>query len=89
MVSVNSITATGPVEVQHLNEELPVLLYVLVSCLLLLFLLRLHWDVDIHPQLFTAGKKTNKKKVKLKVRLSLSADLSSAEVLTFCIPGKA
>lgn len=54
-------------EVPHLNEELPVLLDVLVSRLLLLFLLRLHGDVDIHPQLFTAGKKQIEKKVKVKV----------------------
>lgn len=71
MVSVNGITMTSPVEVQHLNEELSVLLYVLVSRLLLLFLLRLHGDVDIHPQLFTAGEKRNKKRVKLQLCQSL------------------
>lgn len=38
----------------HLDEELSVLLDVLVSRLLLLFLLRLHRDVDVHPQLLTA-----------------------------------
>lgn len=38
----------------HLDEELSVLLDVLVSRLLLLFLLRLHRDVDVHSQLLTA-----------------------------------
>lgn len=56
---MNGIASTDTVVVQHLNEELPVLLYVLVSCLLLLFLLRLHGDIDIHPQLFAVGKKRN------------------------------
>lgn len=38
----------------HLDEELSILLDVLVSRLLLLFLLRLHRHVDVHPQLLTA-----------------------------------
>lgn len=37
----------------HLDEELSILLDVLVSRLLLLFLLRLHRHVDVHPQLLT------------------------------------
>lgn len=72
MDSVNGITMTGTGEVQHLNEELPVLLYVLVSRLLLLFLLRLHWDVDVHPQFFAAEKKRNKNNVKLQSYSSVS-----------------
>lgn len=84
---MNGITMTGAVEVQHLNEELPVLLYVLVSRLLLLFLLCLHGDVDVHPQFFAARK--DRKNVRFQFCQSVSADSSSAEVLTFCIPGKA
>lgn len=38
----------------HLDKELSILLDVLVSRLLLLFLLRLHRHVDVHPQLLTA-----------------------------------
>lgn len=39
-----------------LDQELPVLLDVLVGRLLLLFLLRLHRHVDVHPQLLAAGQ---------------------------------
>lgn len=47
--------AEGGVEWKlHLDEELSILLDVLVSRLLLLFLLRLHRHVDVHPQLLTA-----------------------------------
>lgn len=47
--------AEGGVEWElHLDEELSILLDVLVSRLLLLFLLRLHRHVDVHPQLLTA-----------------------------------
>lgn len=49
----------------HLYEELPILLDVFVSRFLFLFLLGLHGDVDVHPQLLTVTQteaKFNKKK---------------------------
>lgn len=35
----------------YLNKQLPVLLHVLVSCLLLLLLLSLHGNIDVHSKL--------------------------------------
>lgn len=44
----------------HLDQQLSIFLYVLVSRLLLLFLLRLHRDIDVHSQLLTAEKRKKK-----------------------------
>ena len=41
--------------VLYLDEKLPVFFYVLVRGLLLLFLLRLYRNDDIHPQLFAVA----------------------------------
>lgn len=90
MASGISGIATGAAEVPNLNEELPVLLDVLVSRLLLLFLLRFHGDVDVHPQFLAAEKKSPVQvTVVQNMFQAVSADLSSADSLTFCIPGKA
>ena len=41
----------SPVYAVHLDEQFPILLYVLVGELHLLPLLGLHGNVDVHPQL--------------------------------------
>lgn len=43
---------------EYLNKEFSVLLNVFVGCFLFLFLLSLHWHINVHSQLFT-GKKNN------------------------------
>lgn len=71
----------------HLDEELSVLLDVLVSRLLLLFLLRLHRDVDVHSQLLTARQEQHEVNERPASRLWDSL-LESNKFLTSCIRGK-
>lgn len=41
----------------YLNQEFPVLLDVFMGCFLFLFLLSLHWHINVHSQFFTGEKK--------------------------------
>lgn len=53
----------------HLDQELSIFLYILVSRLLLLFLLRLHWDVDVHSQFLTTKRERNDVAVKIRLKV--------------------
>lgn len=79
---------------RHLDEEFSVLLDVFVSRFLFLFLLGLHGDVDVHPQLLTATKtdaKFSKKKKKKRLFFNHKSHKPAGAdgSLTSYIPGRA